>query len=91
MPRDDDAVDNRRVKAFGRRVRELRDRHGLTQERLAEDAGLHRAEVGFIERGEREIGITKAWRLADAMDCTLAELTEGVDRKVGGRGGRRRR
>lgn len=91
MPRDDDAVDSRRVKAFGKRVRQLRDELGLTQEELAEDAGLHRAEVGFIERGEREIGITKAWRLADAMDCTLEDLVAGVDPKAGGRGGLRRR
>jgi len=37
---------------------------------------LHRAEVGFVERAEREVGVTLAWRLADGLGVTLAELVE---------------
>ena len=46
----------------------------MTQEQLAERAGVHRAEVGFIERAEREIGYLKVWRLADALDVAPGEL-----------------
>jgi transcriptional regulator with XRE-family HTH domain len=30
--------------------------------------------VGFIERGEREVGVTKVWALADALGVSASEL-----------------
>ncbi len=72
------ALDRERLHLFGSRVREVRERQGLTQEQLAEKAGLHRAVVGFVERGEREAGITNAWRLADGLQLPLSELTHGL-------------
>ena len=39
--------------AFGRRVRELREQRGWTQEDLAVKCGRHWTYVGGIERGER--------------------------------------
>lgn len=62
--------------AFGQQVRELRKRRGMTQERLAHEAGLHRTVVGFIERGEREVGILTAWKIANALGIRVAELFE---------------
>ncbi len=66
------------VLAFGERVRELREARGLSQEKLAEAAEVHRAEVGFVERGEREIGIALAWRFADGLQISLAELVDNL-------------
>lgn len=66
------------LRLFGQRLRTLRDEQGLSQEDLAHRAGLHRTVVGFIERGEREIGITKLWPLADALGVTIPELFEPV-------------
>ena len=71
MP-SDDAHD--RLSEFGARVRALRMDRGLSQEQLAHSAGLHRAVVGFIERGEREVGISKVWLLADALDVDVRDL-----------------
>jgi transcriptional regulator with XRE-family HTH domain len=62
--------------AFGARVRLLRNR--LTPEALAHEAGLHRAEVGFLERGERDFGITVLWPLADALGVPVADLFSEV-------------
>jgi len=42
-----------RMIAFGIRMREIRERRGHSQERLAEIARLHRTYIGGVERGER--------------------------------------
>lgn len=62
------------VRAFGEHLRVLRVQRGLSQERLAHDAGLHRAVVGFIERGERDVGISHLWPLAEALGVGVREL-----------------
>jgi transcriptional regulator with XRE-family HTH domain len=74
-----DEGDRERVRAVGERVRRLREAQGLTQEDLAEAASVHRAEIGFIERAEREVGIALAWRIADGLGITLSELVSGLD------------
>jgi len=74
-----DALGRKRLRALGRHIRAIRIERGLSQEELAHEAGLHRAVVGFIERAEREPGITRLWALADALDVSLSELFAAVD------------
>ena len=62
------------TKAFGRNVRKFRGIRGLSQERLAQLSGLHRTYIGAIERGERNITLLNAQRIASALNLTLAEL-----------------
>lgn len=51
-----------------------------SQEGLAEAAKLERAYVGMIERGETNVSVRSAFRLARALDMTLAELFAGWSR-----------
>ena len=60
--------------AVGRRVRELRRHRKVSQEELAARAGLHRNYVGSVERGERDIGVGAAAKLAAALGLSLAEF-----------------
>lgn len=62
------------LRAFGATLRELRKARGMSQEQLAHAAGLHRAVVGFIERGERDIGISQLWPLATALGVPVPHL-----------------
>jgi transcriptional regulator with XRE-family HTH domain len=59
---------------FGQKLRRIRERKGISQEKLAELAGLHRTYVSSIERGERNISLQNIARLAKALDITLARL-----------------
>lgn len=61
-------------KQLGERLSELRVKKGLTQEHLAYDAGLNRAYIGYIERGERNPSILTMAKIAVALKVNLEEL-----------------
>jgi transcriptional regulator with XRE-family HTH domain len=60
--------------AFGKRVRELRVGLGLSQEELAERAGLHRNYIGGVERGEQNIALLNIDRLVAALKTRIPDL-----------------
>jgi transcriptional regulator with XRE-family HTH domain len=62
------------LKAYGERIRQLREARGLSQEQLAHLAGLSRPVVGFIERAERDTGVSHVWALATALHVQPHEL-----------------
>jgi transcriptional regulator with XRE-family HTH domain len=66
------------ARAFGWRVRQLRERKNWTQERLAEHAELDRSYIAGIEAGLRNPSLVSVWKIAKALDVTLAVLLEGV-------------
>jgi transcriptional regulator with XRE-family HTH domain len=59
---------------FGQRLRAVREKAGVSQEKLAEMAGLHRTYVSSVERGKRNISIQNIERLAKALGTTMAQL-----------------
>ena len=65
--------------ALGRNLRRLREAKPLTQEKLAEKAGLDSTYISGIERGLRNPGIKNVAKLAKALGITTAELCKGVD------------
>ena len=65
--------------ALGQNVRRRREARELTQEKLAEKAGLDPTYISGIERGLRNPGIKNVARLAKALGFTTAEMCKGVD------------
>jgi len=72
-------VDNELL-AAGREIARLRTARGLSQERLAEVAGLHRNYVGMVERGERNPRLKTLIAIATALETSLADLFAGLPR-----------
>lgn len=63
---------------LGKRIRARRREIGLSQEAMANEAGLDRSYVGRIERGEHNPTILAVIKLCRALQCDLAFLTKGI-------------
>lgn len=68
---------------FGRRVRFLRLKAGLSQEDLADTCGLDRTYIGGIERGERNPSLKNILKLARTLNVTPSELFTDVSEADG--------
>lgn len=64
--------------ALARNLRDLRGERGLSQEELADLAGLHRTFVGAVERCERNISLDNIGKLAAAIGVTASVLLDEV-------------
>ena len=62
------------LKRLGDAVRAARKARGLSQEALADAAGIDRSHMGKIERGERNVTLLNVLRIAAALDASAADL-----------------
>lgn len=69
-----------RTTAFGKAIRTLRKAKGLTQELLAERAGLHVNNISFVERGLSAPTLDTICALADALGLTVSEFAVEMER-----------
>ncbi|GAG34078.1 unnamed protein product [marine sediment metagenome] len=58
----------------GEKIRKYRLKKGWTQEQLALDADLHRAYIGQVERGEKNIGVKNLEKIANALGVSIKKL-----------------
>ena len=62
------------LKQLGLSIKLARVRKGLSQEELAELAGLHRTYIGMVERAERNITVINLVQIAKALEVSLDKL-----------------
>jgi transcriptional regulator with XRE-family HTH domain len=67
--------------ALGEAIRQLRRKQGATQKELAEDAGLTVATLSLIERGLANPTWDTVKKIAAALDLSMAEMGQAVDKK----------
>ena len=63
---------------FARNLKRARERAGLSQEALADRAGLHRNAVALLEAGRRDVKLSTVAKLAKALDMDASGLVKGV-------------
>jgi len=61
---------------FGKKIREVRTKRGLSQEALADIANVHRTYIGMVERAEKNITLLNIQKLAKALKIDIKELFE---------------
>ena len=66
--------DNEYLKMFAQRVRTLREEKGMSQEKLAERAELHRTYIGMVERLERNPSLIFIHKIANGLGVHITEL-----------------
>jgi transcriptional regulator with XRE-family HTH domain len=63
---------------FGKNLRRCRRRAGVSQEKLGIASGLHRTEIGLLERGARVPRIDTAIKISRGLGIQPKELLEGI-------------
>ena len=70
------------LQVFGDVVRERRTEQGVSQESLANLAGLHRTYISMLERGIRNPSLTVILQLAEALNTVASKLMADFEAKV---------
>lgn len=75
MPRQSIKTDkDGRLVKLGVAIRAARKDCDLSQEALADAAGIDRSHMGKIERGERNVSVLNVARVADALGVSITSL-----------------
>lgn len=67
---------------FGIIVRQLRLKMNISQEAFADTCAIHRTYIGAIERGEKNITLEMANRLAQALNIKLSDMIALVEEQL---------
>ena len=65
---------NKTQKAIGSAIREVREDRAMSQEKLAEESGLHRTYISSVELGRRNISLDNIQKIALALGVSMTEL-----------------
>lgn len=65
-------------KQLGTRIRELRQKTGLSQEKFALKINMDRTYFASVEAGKRNISIVNIQKIASGLEITLSELFKGM-------------
>ncbi|MBO06610.1 MAG: transcriptional regulator [Parcubacteria group bacterium] len=61
-------------KSVGSKIRQIRNKKGWSQEQLAFEANLHRAYIGQVERGEKNMGIQNLENISRALGISIKKM-----------------
>ena len=65
-------------KRLGQRIQKLREQEGWSQEEFAARCGINRSYMGRIERGELNLTLETAQKVAKGLGKTVSALLRGI-------------
>lgn len=71
-------MDKNYLVKFGQRIRELRQKTGLSQEKFALMIGMDRTYFFSVESGKRNISLLNIKKIADGLEITVDKLFENL-------------
>ena len=71
-------MDKNYLVKFGQRIRELRQKTGLSQEKFALMIGMDRIYFSSVESGKRNISLLNIKKIADGLEITVDKLFENL-------------
>lgn len=63
---------------FARNLRNAREKAGLSQDALADKAGMHRNAIALLEAGKRDPKVSTVVKLAKALGVKASDLLKGL-------------
>lgn len=66
------------INDFANRIKELRQKQGLSQEKFALKIDMDRTYYASVEAGKRNISIKNIQKIADGFELSLEELFKGM-------------
>ena len=73
-----DEVDKALTKKVGEEIRRIRRAADFSQEKFADECGLHRTYMGAIERGEKTMTLETAKKVVGALGMTLGQFLQQI-------------
>jgi transcriptional regulator with XRE-family HTH domain len=68
--------------AFGQAIKELRKKHHISQEKLAEVSNLDRSFISLLECGHKQPSLITIFQLAKSFNMSAAKLVTMVEKKI---------
>lgn len=69
---------NKYLSELGKKIKQVRKEKRLSQEQLALKAEVDRSYMGGVERGERNVSFLTLVKIANCLDCDIADFTKGI-------------
>lgn len=66
---------------FGKTLRKLRKKQGVSQEAFADKCDLHRTYISDIERGERNVSLENIEKIAQVLNIQMSELFKEMEKE----------
>lgn len=72
-------MDNQILTDFGKKIRSIREKRGVSQEKFALLIGMDRTYYASVESGRRNIALKNIKKIADGFQMSLKELFDGME------------